>query len=223
MNLLIRQKQRIQRRTSQPKTPTTTGTDTRWATFTCTSPQIRKITNLFKHTNVKIAFKRNNTISQLTKPANKTPPTTPYDRSGIYSLTCNTCKQLYVGQTSSSLRVRFQEHTQYIKYNNPQSAYAQHILHNQHNYGPKDKTMTLLKPLNNTSLLTPYEQFFIHSLHKEAKLISEQNLDELNPILLLAIDPSQPPPLHMTKLVKKQPLHSARDLPPGVPRLQPAL
>ena len=123
MNLLIRQKQRIQRRTSQPKTPTTTGTDTRWATFTCTSPQIRKITNLFKHTNVKIAFKRNNTISQLTKPANKTPPTTPYDRSGIYSLTCNTCKQLYVGQTSSSLRVRFQEHTRYIKYNNPQSAY----------------------------------------------------------------------------------------------------
>ena len=31
----------------------------------------------------------------------------------------------------------------------------QHILHNQHKYGSMDKTMTLLKPLNNTSLLTP--------------------------------------------------------------------
>ena len=36
----------------------------------------------------------------------------------------------YVGQTSRSFRLRFQEHTQYIKYNS-QSAYAQHILHNQ--------------------------------------------------------------------------------------------
>jgi len=43
-----------------------------------------------------------------------------------------------------------------------------------------------------TSLLTPYEQFFIHSLHKEEKLISEQNPGEPNPILQLAIDPSQP-------------------------------
>ena len=55
------------------------------------------------------------------------------------------------------------------------------------------KTMTLLKPLNNTSLLTPYEQFFIHSLHKEGKLSSEQNPGEPNPTLQLAIDPSQPP------------------------------
>jgi len=54
---------------------------------------------------------------------------------------------------------------------------------------PKDKTMTHLKPLNNTSLLTPYEQFFIHSPDKEGNLISEQNLGEPNPILQLAIDP----------------------------------
>jgi len=77
VNLLIRQKQRIQRRTTQPKTPTTTGTDTRWETFTYTCPKIRKITNLFKHTNVKIAFKCNNTISQLAKLAKNTSPHPP--------------------------------------------------------------------------------------------------------------------------------------------------
>ena len=155
VNLLIRQKQRIQRRTTQPKTPTTTGTDTKWATFTYTSPQIRKITNLFKHTNVKVAFKCNNTISRLTKPAKQTLRLTPYDRNGIYSLTCNTCKQSYVGQTSQGLKLRFQENTWYIKYNNPLSAYVQHILHNQHEYRPMDKTVAFLKPLNNTFLLTP--------------------------------------------------------------------
>jgi hypothetical protein len=45
--------------------------------------------------------------------------------------------------------------------NNPQSAYALHILNNQHEYGPIEKTLALLKPLNNTSLLSPYEHFFI--------------------------------------------------------------
>jgi hypothetical protein len=43
------------------------------------------------------------------------------------------------------------------------------------------------------SLLTPYEQYYIHCLHKEGTLISEQSPGDSNPLLLLAIDPSQPP------------------------------
>ena len=65
--------------------------------------------------------------------------------------------------------------------NDPQRAYAKHILHNRHEYGPIDKTMSLLKPISNTSLLTPYEQYYIYSFYKEGKLISEQS-------------PSDPPP-----------------------------
>jgi hypothetical protein len=76
--LQIRLMQRIQQKATQPQPlPATTGTDTHWATFTYTSPQIRKFTNLFKHTNVKIAFKCNNTVSQLTKPVTKSPALTP--------------------------------------------------------------------------------------------------------------------------------------------------
>jgi hypothetical protein len=56
-----------------------------------------------------------------------------------------------------------------------------------------DKTMTLLKPLRDTSLLMPYEQYYIHSLHKGGKLIPEQCWGDPNPLLLLAIDPSQAP------------------------------
>jgi hypothetical protein len=63
----------------------------KWATFTYTSPRVRKITNLFKNTNVKVAFKSNNTIAQLTKPPTTTTSNpAPYNKSGIYSLTCNT-------------------------------------------------------------------------------------------------------------------------------------
>jgi hypothetical protein len=98
-----------------------------------------------------------------------------------------------VGQTSRSLKQCYKEHTSYIKSNNPQSAYALHILNNQHKYGPIEKTMILLKPLKNPSLLTSYEHFFIQSFHKAGRLISEQNPGELNPLLQMAINPSHPP------------------------------
>jgi len=52
--------------------------------------------------------------------------------------------------------------------------------------------MTFLKPLSNTSLLTPHEQYYTHSFHKEGKLISEQSPGDPNPLILLAIDPTQP-------------------------------
>jgi hypothetical protein len=58
----------------------------KWATFTYYSPKIRKITNLFRHTNIVIAFKSTNTIQQLTKPK-LTNNTQALDKSCIYKLT----------------------------------------------------------------------------------------------------------------------------------------
>jgi len=85
---------------------------------------------------------------------NNSPPHT-YDRCGTYALTCVTCNKAYICQTSRSLKQRYKEHNCYIKSNNPQSACALHILNNQHEYCPIEKTMTLLKPFKHPSLLTP--------------------------------------------------------------------
>ena len=147
----------------------------RWATFKHSSLHVRKITSLFKNTNVRVALKSINTIAQLTKLHTATMPSpTPHDMSGIYSLTCNTCKQAYVGQTSRNLKLRYQKHTRYIKNNNPQLAYAQHILQNKHEYRPIDQTMALLKPLSNTSLLTPYENtIYIPSTKKGSSSLNK--------------------------------------------------
>jgi hypothetical protein len=129
-----------------PPPTKSTENNTKWATLTFSSPHIQKITNLFRHTNIKISYKSCNTVAQLTKPAPDR-NTQPHNKSGIYSLTCKTCNLSYVGQTSHNLNTLFQEHIKYIKTNNPQSAYAQHILHNQHEHGTLAETMTLLKPI----------------------------------------------------------------------------
>ena len=45
-----------------------------------------------------------------------------------------------------------------------------------------DNTMTLLKHINNQSLLLPYEQNHIQAHHHNRKLIPEQSPGETNPL-----------------------------------------
>jgi len=45
--------------------------------------------------------------------------------------------------------------------------------------------MTLLKQVNKPSLLLPYEQMFVLSLHYSNKLINEQQANEHNPMFEL--------------------------------------
>jgi ribosomal 50S subunit-recycling heat shock protein len=116
------QQHNLQNETVKPKQ--------RWAVFTYHSPLIRKVTNLFKQTKLKIGFRASNTIQQqLTE---RHPHKGP---SGIYELKCNTCSKSYVGQSGSSIKVRYKEHKRYIRTNNPTTAYATHILENRHEYG----------------------------------------------------------------------------------------
>ena len=92
--LITNLKQQIQPNTTHQKSDRKENiNNTKWATFTYYSPKVRKVTNIFKQTDIKIAFKNNNTISE-TKATNSTPI---YNRSGIYKLTCKTCQHVYVG------------------------------------------------------------------------------------------------------------------------------
>jgi len=95
----------------------------KWITFTYSSPLVRRVTNLFKQTRLKIAFRATNTIQKQL--ADKE---THSDPSGIYKLKCNTCNKVYVGQSGRTMAVRFKEHIRYIRSNNSTSAYATHIL-----------------------------------------------------------------------------------------------
>jgi len=84
----------------------------------------------------------------------------------------------------------------YIRSNNPQSAYALHILQNQHEYGPMDNTMTLLKHINNQSLLLPYEQYHIEALHHHRRCLGKKEKKKTT-------HARAPPPLSLSHCPKR--------------------
>jgi hypothetical protein len=93
----------------------------------------------------------------------------------------------YIGQTSRNLNQRYRERIRYIRNNDPQSAYAQHILQNLHEYVSITDTMSLLKPIHKLVLI-PYEQLFIQTFHHNGNLIMVQGTGEHNSLFQLAID-----------------------------------
>jgi ribosomal protein S27E len=133
------------------------------------------------------------TLQQLIGPKTQT-QTPEHEKSGIYKITCNTCHKAYVGQTGRNLNLRLREHTQYIKNNDPHSAYALHILNCRHEYGNIKDTMTLLKQINKPSLLLPFEQMYIQNFHRNNKLIPEQHPNEHNTMFELLQYTLHPPP-----------------------------
>jgi hypothetical protein len=154
----------------------------KWVTFTYFSPLIRRITNLFKNTNLKVAFRATNTIQQqLTKKENCKDP------SGIYKLECNTCHKAYVGQSGRAITVRYKEHIRYIRTNNPKSAYATHILNNRHEYGTAQNTLKLIQACQKGKKMDCWEALHIYALHQQGTLIDEQQASDANPLFQLAI------------------------------------
>lgn len=146
----------------------------KWAIFEYSNPVIRKVTNIFKNTDVKISFRPCNISKNIYRTLQETNNT--YSNSGIYSLQCNTCKRHYVGQTGRDLASRCTEHTRYIKNNDPKSAYALHILNNRHEFGPLIDTMNLLKPCKKGRNMTTLENLYMQSFHRQGMLIDEQNV-----------------------------------------------
>ena len=140
-----------------------------WTTVTYYSPLICKITNLFKHINVRISFKNTNTIHDLTKPKTNN-NLQEHKKCGTYKLTCNTSKLSYVWKTSCNLKQRYQEHIRYIRQNDPQSAYILQILNNNHEHGCINTTMSLLKQITK-----PHYQFLINNFISNHTIITRNS------------------------------------------------
>jgi hypothetical protein len=63
------------------------------------------------------------------------------------------------------------------------------MLHHIHEYGTPTETMTLLKSIQDETMLIPYEQLFIRAFHQNGNLVPEQHSNETNPLLLAGHTP----------------------------------
>jgi hypothetical protein len=108
----------------------------KWTTFAHFDPQIRTLTEIFKPTNLYIAYSMDNSIKHKT--LYKQQDNDKYSRSGIYKLKYEECnKVVYIGQTGRSFTARYAEHISDIKHNRDKSKYVKYLLHHQHAYGRK--------------------------------------------------------------------------------------
>jgi hypothetical protein len=168
-NLKTRLKMKQKEPQQQNRQNETTNAKKKWTVFTYFSPLVRKITNLFKQTQLRIAFRATNTIQQQL-----TEKQIYADPSGIYKLKCNTCNRVYVGQSGSAIKIRYKEHIRYIRSKNATSAYATHILENKHEYGKEEHTLELLKRCQKGKHMDGWEALYIQTLHHQGILIEEQ-------------------------------------------------
>jgi hypothetical protein len=153
----------------------------KWVTFTYHSPIIRRVTHLFNNTEILIAFKATNTIYQqlAEKTQNKHP-------SGIHEVKYKTCNKKYVGQSGRPITTRHKEHIRYIRSNNTTSTYAAHILNSRHEYGTAKNTLKLIHPCRKGQKINNWENFYIQMYRPLDRLITEQQVNDPNPLYELA-------------------------------------
>jgi hypothetical protein len=178
---------------------------------------------LFKQSNLNIAFRATNTIQQLTEKQTNKHPSGIYKISDhiyspsvrslqIWKIACNTCNNIYVGQPGGSINIRHKEYVRYIRTNNPSSAYALHILQNRYEYGTTAGTLQLLKKRQKNTRMNYCEALYIQIFHQHNLLITEQQVNDSNPLYELAnttrILPRSPQPVsrHTAQYAHRQPV-----------------
>jgi len=132
----------------------------KWATFTYSGPETSYITKLFKHTNLRIAYRTTNNIQSYLYPNTHTKDI--FTLSGVYELTCPDCGKAYVGQTGRDLRTRFDEHKRAYIHNSHTSKYALHLIEHSHTLGSMQNVMRLLNFQRKGIHLDTIERFHIH-------------------------------------------------------------
>jgi hypothetical protein len=145
-NTLHNNKYNINIDTKQHKKHNTINNDpqhkkSKWAIFTYSGKETRKITNLFRDTEIKIAFRTRNTVQNTIKPPTQTDK---YEKSGICQMKCLDCPLRYIGQTGRAFHTRYKENIQAIRSNNGNAGYSNHILNTGHTYGSITGTMDII-------------------------------------------------------------------------------
>jgi hypothetical protein len=148
-------------------------TKRKWVTFTYTGKETLHITNAFRHSDLRIAFRTTNTIENLLKQRNLS--SDQFSSSGVYKLTCPDCHKAYVGQTGRRFYTRYNEHKSAFYHNRRTSNFAQHLHDNSHPFGPINDIMQVLHHQRKGAHLNTIERFNIHIEHTAGNHLNDEH------------------------------------------------
>ena len=100
------------------------------------------ISNIFKQSDIKIAYRTNNTIQNHLTYKNQN--SDKFSLSGVCKLTCPDCKKAYKGQTERNFTKRYNKHKCTFRKNNHSSKFAQHLNEHVHSFGTINDIMQIL-------------------------------------------------------------------------------
>ena len=102
----------------------------KWLTFTYVGRGTKHITDIFRRTNLKVAYETKNTIEHflILKPLIQD----RYLKSGMYKFKYLDCNKKYMGQMGKSFYHMYKEHHQDFKTRNKRLNFARHPIENNH-------------------------------------------------------------------------------------------
>jgi hypothetical protein len=154
----------------------------KWAKFTYFGKETRMITNVFKNSNIRVAFAATNKLGKLLNYKNPRTQRDQFKANGVYQLECPTCKKRYVGQTERSFRIRYKEHNRDYRYGKYKSKYSQHVIEEGHIFGTIDNIMKPLHFAQKGKMLDAWKKFYIFKETKTGNQINDRLTVQHNPI-----------------------------------------
>ncbi|KAJ4430754.1 hypothetical protein ANN_19345 [Periplaneta americana] len=142
------------------KNTTQTHEHKKYFTLTYENRNTHKIAISFKKLNYNIAYRTNNTLQKHLN--TQTTQTNKYNHSGVHKLKCNTCNNVYIGQTGRSFQTRYKEHITAITKLQNTSTYAEHITNANHTYRDINTDMEILHIQPKSQKLDTLEQYEIY-------------------------------------------------------------
>ena len=107
-----------------------------------TGKETTYITNIFKHTNMKIAYRTNNFVQQNLTP--KTHNHNKFSATGVYRLTFSDSGKAYIRQTRRNFSKRYNEPRRIYRNNCHSSKFTQLLNEHIHTFEPIENIMQIL-------------------------------------------------------------------------------
>ena len=129
--------------------------------FTYVGKETSYITNVFRQTDLKIAFRTNHTIGNLLRHKNLIPD--KFSLLGVYKLTSPDCNKAYIGQTVRRFSICYNKHKKAFHKNSHTSSSVEHFHEAAHSLGPIENIMQVLHHHKKEAHLNTVEGFYIHA------------------------------------------------------------